>query len=286
MIDRTTSPQRFALLGAKILSIALVCLAAVALWARSVAAGSSEQIAIEWNPLGEDLQHARITLGSGGMFSSELDLIRTSLTKLRIGVIRASEYGFMRATVRTLCEKSKALACINSNFFDESGKPLGLIVSRDMTLQTIHRGGKTLTGIFQVTRAGISIVNRFEFDPRNVLEAVQAGPRLLAQGAPVPGLRESSSHSRRSGICIDTQGRMLFYFFSAGLFGLSLDDLRDLLVSENIGCKDALNLDGGGSAQLYVAPVIQRSNDQPQLYREGSDEVPVALGLFLKGNFP
>lgn len=259
---------------------------AIAVSVRQVVAGSADDVTIEWKKLGEDLDYSRTVLGTQGMFSSELDLVRTSLQKHRIGVIRASEYGYTRSTVRTLCEKSKAVACINANFFDESGKPLGLIVSRAMTIQSVHKGGKTLTGLFQVTRSGVSIINRLDFDPRSVVEAVQAGPRLIDDGKLIPGLRESSSYSRRSGVCVDRNGNVVFFLLSAGIFGLSLDDLRSLLITSNIGCSDALNLDGGGSAQLYIAPPLRGTDSRAAIYREGTDEVPVALGLFLKGNTP
>ena len=47
-----------------------------------------------------------------------------------------------------------------------------------------------------------------------------------------------------------------------------------------------INWDGGGSSQIYVAPPLRSTADPSPLYREGTDDVPVALGLFLKAGFP
>lgn len=239
-----------------------------------------------WRKIGSDLETATVSLEAGGIFTSELMLFRTALSRYRIGAIRAAEFGLNKATVKVLCQLSKAVLCINANFFDENGDPLGLVINRGTMHQKIHRGGQTLTGIFQVTRKSIGIVHRFEFNPATVIEAVQAGPRLISQGLPVAGVQDNDSFSRRSGICVDKNGRAIFFSVMSGLFGASLPQLQDILVIHGIDCKEVLNLDGGGSAQLYVSAAIPgASPDATEISYTGRDEVPVALGLLLNNPF-
>jgi uncharacterized protein YigE (DUF2233 family) len=231
--------------------------------------------------LGKNLDIAQAKITRGFFFSSEIVLLRTTFSDYRIAVIRATDFGMTRASARTLCQKARALACINASFFDESGKPLGLVVTRGMTLQNIHRGGKTLTGIFQISRQAPSILNRADFLPESVVEAIQAGPRLLSNGEKIPGLKEDTTPTRRTGVCIDSAQRVVFYLLDTGFLGISLNALRDILLSDSVQCRDALNLDGGGSAQLFIDNQIAKNSalNAPILI-EGTDDVPLVLGLF------
>jgi exopolysaccharide biosynthesis protein len=207
-------------------------------------------------------------------------MVRSSLTQVRIRLIRAAEFGLERAEVRTLCRLARASACINASFFDESGQPLGLLVSRGVLLQPLHRTGRTLTGVLKITRAGVDVVPRSEFQMANVLEALQAGPRLVVDGSIVPGL-ESSARSGRSAVCRDAQNRVILASSSAGFRGLTLKELQTLLLHPKVNCVSALNLDGGGSAQIFIAPRdSSTSRTSVVVANNGFDPIPVALGLF------
>ena len=246
--------------------------------------GSVENVRAEsaslaiWKPQGLGLDISQVEIPSKIFFKSHLTLLRFGLADYKIVVIRATDFGLTRATIKTLCQKARALACINANFFDEGGKPLGLVVTRGMTLQGLHRRGGTLTGVFQITRNSASIINRSEYNPEAVVEAIQAGPRLLAKSEKIPGLRESNSSTRRSGVCIDASNRIILYVMSTGFFGLSLENLREFLLSDSVQCTDAINLDGGGSAQLYAELMVDRDNGSKTIFSvEGTDEIPIAL---------
>ena len=245
------------------------------------AQSSPSNLSAIWQPLLIGLDYSQVDKTSAFFFESRISLLRFNLTHFKVSVIRATDYGLTRGSAKFLCQKARALACINANFFDENIKPLGLVVTRGMTLQSLHKRGGTLTGIFQVSRDHASIVNRSEYNPESVVEAIQAGPRLIASGNKVPGLKEESSPTRRSGVCIDRDGKIIFYLMSTGIFGISLEELREFLLDKSVQCQEALNLDGGGSAQLYVQ--IKNSKDEGPsklISIEGSDEVPVLLGVF------
>lgn len=255
-----------------------VLLSAVVLLAAVRVAVADPEIA--WEPIGTDLEQANAKLNPGSVFSASAVLLRSSLTNYRLQVLRAADFGWKRANVRAMCREAGASACINSNFFDEQGRALGLVISRGIIQQKMHRGGGTLTGVAFVTPKSIGIAHRDAFSPEGVIEATQAGPRVLDDGQAVSGLKESSFRTNLSGMCLDQQGRVVLYRVSAGVFGASLPLLQRLLLSSGVACVDALNFDGGGSSQLYISGEIPghagavREESFP-----GRDEVPVALAL-------
>ncbi len=237
---------------------------------------------VAWQKLGDDLDVAQVNYQSSPVFSSQVTFLRTSLTRYRVGIVRAAEFGKKNANVNVLCHLSKAIACINANFFDENGDPLGLVVSKGIIHQKMHKGGNTLTGVFQVGRNEMSIVNRSDFIPGVGLEVIQAGPRLLSHHQPIEGLKDDGK-TRRSGLCIDEKKRLILYAVSSDIMGVSIPDMQKILLMKGLDCTDALNLDGGGSSQLYV------SNDIPgvmegatELFLRGRDDVPIAVALFVE----
>ena len=242
----------------------------------------SNAYAKEWFSLAPDLEMKEIPVKSNPIFGSNLLFIRTSLKNYHVKVIRSREYGEKSLDVRTLAHKSNAIIAINANFFDEYGKALGLVINRGKVFNKMHKGGNTLTGIFQANRTGIKITGRNNVDYSSILEAVQAGPRLVANHA-VLETKNSFQNSKRSGVCVDDQNRLIIFSTMDTFSGVSLSDLKNILVSEEINCKDALNFDGGGSAQIYISNKIPNivSNVNAR-YVPGNDKIPVALGLFVK----
>lgn len=228
-----------------------------------------------WSLLDKDLEVLAVALPNT-VLPAEVVFLRSSLTHLRPAVIQARDFGLERAGVHTLCKRARALACLNANFFDEQGRALGLLISRGVPLQRIHTGGNTLTGIFEVRRNQVRISHRSEFKSEAVIEAVQAGPRLLI-GGKATEVRDNST-TKRSGVCIDKKGRLILFAGPSWLSGISLTELQATLLRPELGCVEALNFDGGGSTQLYVG-----SDSAHTLSFSGQDNVPVALGLFKIG---
>ena len=244
---------------------------------------AEDSIQVDWQPLGDGLSKGKLEYSTTPFFSSYITLVKADLSRYRLGVIRAAEYGSRRQNVRTLCRQSRSLACINASFFDEEGKPLGLLISRGVIHQKLHRGGGTLTGVLTISRQSINIIHRDAFSPTGVWDAVQAGPRLLSKGNDIEGLRESLLGTNLSGICLDKSGEVILYQVSNKFLGLSLSSLQDILRSPQIQCVDALNFDGGGSSQLYISDKIPgASSSLTETYITGEDVVPVVVGLFVK----
>ena len=234
-----------------------------------------------WERVTDDLEISEATSNTGRFFRGSLALVRTSLRRFALRVVTASSFKGQKATVKDLCTKSNAVLCINANFFDTEGKPLGLIVNRGILKQPLHRGGNVLTGALVLTRNKLSIISRGEFNPENAIEAIQAGPRLLSGGAPISNIRDIKTPTRRSGVCIDQNQRVVFYATSSALAGLSIEEVQEILLRPSIGCIDALNLDGGGSAQMFLnVKKDMTPSATTQIHIVGEDEVPVVLSLF------
>jgi exopolysaccharide biosynthesis protein len=258
-----------------VLSLAFCCLA---LWLPQLEAQSWERIA-------EDLEMIRLDLEPNSLFSAELLLLRSELKRFAPRVVTALQLGKKLATAEEFAEKSRAVVTINANFFDENSRALGLVVTNGSVQQQTHLGGSALTGIFQLIASGapnISIVHRQDFSPKKVLEAFQAGPRLLAHGQ---ALRvKDTSSSRRAGICIDASGKLVL-FATSGFFGATLTQVQQLLRNNPVNCQTALNLDGGGSAQLFLSGkrvgsgVTSPHRAIPDINIQGVDSVPVVLAL-------
>ena len=234
-----------------------------------------------WARIGDDLELKKVDLTPASFLSSELYVFRTTLSRLSIRTLRAKDFNRATSDAGTICKMSKALLCVNANFFDEQGQALGLVVERGTTLHPLHRGGNTLTGVFQVGRHEVSIIHRSLYKAGQAIEAVQAGPRIISGGTIVPV--NDQSVSRRAGVCIDSHERLILYLVQSRFSGSTILELQEALLQPGIDCKEALNLDGGGSAQLFVtASLPGRASSWSELNLNGRDQVPVFLGLFLK----
>lgn len=253
-----------------------------------IAAGASAQTptatagpAIIWEQLADGLEQTHFQLPSSALLSTSVVAVRASPSLFPLRVLRASEFGWKKASAKNLCKASGATVCINTNFFDEQGKPLGVVISRGIQHNRTHNGGGTLTGVLFVTPDNVGIVHRSGFSAERVIEATQAGPRLISEGAPVVGVKDSSNPTNISLACIDREKRVILLRASLAIFGGSLREVQNLLLRPELGCIEALNFDGGGSSQMYIsAPIPGHQGAMREEDFPGRDEVPVAIGLF------
>ncbi len=288
-IQRTSAQIANARFSRDLLTLqGLIVMVAAAFSALELAAQTTEPTptpapAIVWEQLAEGLEAAHFQVSSSALLASSAVAVRATLSYYIPRTIRASEYGWKKATAQMLCKASGAAACINSNFFDEQGKPLGVVISRGIQHNKMHNGGGTLTGVFFVTSDGVGVVYRSLFSAEKVLEAAQAGPRLISEGAPVVGVKDAASATNISLVCIDRQRRVVLLRVSLAMFGGSLRELQMVLLRPELGCVEALNFDGGGSSQLYISGGIKgHEGATREEFLPGRDEVPVILGLFQK----
>ena len=184
-------------------------------------------------------------------------------------------FGSPSSTAEEIVKSTNSFLAINANFFDKNGKALGLIIHGGKILQKIHSGGSVLSGIFFTKTNGIFINHYADFSPNKVIEAIQAGPRLITNGRPLK-LAAPLSLNRRSGIAITTEGNGLIFITLARFPGVSLHGLQRLLLSKELHVTEALNLDGGSSSQIFIRKTGDMASD---ISTSGGDRVPVFLTL-------
>lgn len=206
----------------------------------------------------------------------DVKLLRFDTRRVFPRIVRSQTFHLKGANVKTLAEKSGAVAMINANYFDEKGMPLGFLkVGLDEVNPNIAKSD-LYSGVFAVKDRLPFIVHRDEFVPREADEALQVGPLLLTKSAPLTVTRGAGRQSRRSVIGIDSGQRLILAVTDTLFGGLTWIELQEFFSAAEWRAQttDLLNLDGGGSTQLYV------KGAQFEEYVAGTAEVPVVLGIF------
>src|SRR3989338_8561324 len=177
----------------------------------------------------------------------DLKMVRFDTRWLIPRILRSLQLKLKAANVKTLAEKSGAMAAINANYFDE----------KDRSPFIIHKD---------------------HFSPEIADEGLQAGPLLLAKGIALPVTRGAGKQSRGALIGIDKEQRLTIAVTDSLFGGLTWVELQEIFGAGQwqVQTVDLLNLDGGGSAQLYV------KGAQLEEHVPGTTEVPVAIGFFQK----
>lgn len=146
----------------------------------------------------------------------------------------------------------KRLAGVNGGYFDPADAPVGLLVSNGQVIAPLRKA-RLLSGVLTATPTRVDIVRATRFAmSEKIKEAVQCGPLLVENAAPVGGLNDARS-ARRTFAAVDGRGRAALGFCS----DVSLAQLGRILCLTNVagGMKiaRALNLDGGSSSAFWYA---------------------------------
>jgi len=210
--------------------------------------------------------------------SIDLKLVRFDTQSLFPRILRSVQFGFKGATAKTFVEKSGAVAAINASYFDTDGKPLAFLKIAGQMINSRVSTSPLYTGTFGVKDQRPLIWHRDEFLPDQAEEALQSGPLLLLHGIPQAVTGVPNRANRRALIGIDHEQRLVVAVTDTVLGGLHWYELQELLSASTwqVQLTDLLNLDGGGSAQLYV----KSGNFEAMV--PGTAEVPVAIGIFYR----
>ena len=205
-------------------------------------------------------------------FATSVFLLRFDTNLIQTRIL----YQKRLTTAKEMAESEGAMAVINASFFDPNGRPLGLIVRNEQIIQRIPQRGMLNSGIFFLKNNRPYIYHRNEFNMNDVSEAIQSFPRLISNGTPIKQIRNKNEAKRRSGIALDFKGNIIIYATDSHFVGISLNDLQNLLLTPQLNIRSALNLDGGGTSQLYF------NYDNSSKHITGLSEVPLFLGFFKK----
>ena len=210
----------------------------------------------------------------------DLKLLRLDAKVIVARVLSAADLQLKGANAQTFAEKSRAIATINANYFDDKGRPLAYLKTMSQEINRNVSKHPLYTGVFAVRDGTPVVLHRDDFQPTQAGEALQSGPLLLNRGAPVEIMRGLGRYARRAVVGIDKQGRIIIGVTDAVFGGLSFAELQELFSTAKwqLDTPDLLNLDGGGSAQLYI------KSGKFEEFVAGTSDVPVALGFFVKAN--
>ncbi|WP_394821396.1 phosphodiester glycosidase family protein [Pendulispora albinea] len=162
----------------------------------------------------------------------------------------------MRASLREILEQRHALLAVNGGFFDTHGMPLGLAVSNGRVLASFVPS--LSGGVLGVDRGRGWLEETESFlTPSPAVDfAIQCRPRLVVAGN--ANIRsDDGKRAARTAICLRDAGAVVDFIIvrgdlgradpreSEGRPGPSLFALAHHLAQ--LGCQEALNLDGGPS---------------------------------------
>ena len=247
----------------------------------SVGTALSVTDAGQWRTLQKGVALRTVTLErSEPSYTLELRLLRFDGQIILPRVLTAGQWQLKSASAKTFAEKSSAIAAINANYFDEKGRPLAYLKTATQEINRTISKHALYTGVFGIGESGPFVMHRDEFQPAQAAEALQSGPLLLNRGAPVEIMPGLGRYARRAFVGIDKDGRTVIGVTDAVLGGVSFVELQELFANPKaqLESSDLLNLDGGGSAQLYLKA------GKFEEWVPGTTEVPVAIGFFAKTN--
>lgn len=166
---------------------------------------------------------------------------------------------------------STLVFAMNAGMYAEDFSPMGLLIVGGETLHPINRYAfdkpagavpnfyKMPNGVFFIDENGPAILptERYAAERRSkVTEATQSGPMLVIDGALnpifIPG---STDRRRRSGVGICAGGLIRFAISEAPV---NFHDFASLF-RDDLACANALFLDGGRGAGIYV-PALDRED--------------------------
>jgi exopolysaccharide biosynthesis protein len=219
----------------------------------------------DWEPLKKGLLYKKILLTQPNS-QATLHAFKIDPSVLKIKPI-VHDKG---QSVKILAQKAKAIVAINANFFDENGRPLGLVKKDRKVIQPKKDISWWAVLCFRYKK--VSIIPSKNVKQGYCHQAIQAGPRLVINGH-IPKLKDNFSH--KTAVGINNKGELIV---AVTKDRLSIQKLAETFkkseTQKGLGCLNALNLDGGSSSQLY-ANIEKFELDLPSFI-----QVPVALGVF------
>jgi exopolysaccharide biosynthesis protein len=198
----------------------------------------------------------------------------------------------------TIAQKEEALAAVNGSFFNmKKGGSVNFIrINGIMTDTSANDKGP---GIYGQNQSGA-----FAYDDKNFVilkrdipgqgkweenipfpNVMECGPILLVDTQKQPLLDSPFNNNRhpRTCVCVTENETLLITADGRNALaqGLSLHELTDVLIW--LGCKNGLNLDGGGSTTFYLRDkgVVNMPCDNKLWDHEGERPVSNALMLVL-----
>ncbi|MCC5791703.1 MAG: phosphodiester glycosidase family protein [Legionellaceae bacterium] len=177
---------------------------------------------------------------------SHIHAFKIDPQQYRFQLALANSLDQRNASVDSLARDTSAAIAFNGGFFDKQYRPLGLRISNGQRINPIKQ--VSWWGIFYLKHQRAFIASPREYIPSRQLDfALQSGPRLIINGR-IPPLKPG--RAQRTALGITPQGQVIVVVTDN--VALSTSELATLMQSPPLSCRNALNLDGGSSTQLWV----------------------------------
>ena len=227
-----------------------------------------------WKKVDEGFEVRSMNLqGQPYQIPFKLRALRLEITRFPVRVIDSRDFGANRLDIKTMVQKSQALGAVNGGFFLPDYKPLGLLIVDGRETSPLRKAD---WGVFLIQDNVPKITHTKDFLPdKNISQALQVGPRLVVGGRELTMKRQIARRSavgityKNQVVLVNTEDTDAYAQDLARIFWLSEDE-------GGLGCRDALTLDGGPSAQMFVEYKSLKI-DIP-----GGWGVPNGLGIFKK----
>ncbi len=202
-----------------------------------------------WRELSKGLAYTQITLPTLTS-SGTIHAFRVDLKQFELSLALANEYQGQFASAQNLTQASKGVLGINGGFFSPELESLGLRISDGEQLSRLKK--TPWWGIFLIENGVAKILAADQYHARESIDfAIQCGPRLLVNGR-IPKLRPGVANRSVLGIRRDGQ---VIIAATQNIY-LSTEELAKIFQrseeKDGLACRQALNLDGGSSTQLYA----------------------------------
>lgn len=209
----------------------------------------------KWETVKPDLEYRTVRcIGDPGDVDLHVVNIDPRKWKLDTAVSGRGTYA------KSIAQEKDAAFAVNANFFDKLRQPLGIIVRSGDLVQAPRT--TSWQSIFLVTdsgRARIVLPDKWSQYRKNAWMAVQAGPRLVADGHTVK-LKPNYS-APRVGVCIQWDRDVLF-FATPATKKFHVTEMAKIArrkeAQGGLACRDAMLFDGGHSVNFFVEGGDQR----------------------------
>ena len=178
---------------------------------------------------------------------SHIHVFRIDLKKNILDSVPAKSFGQQHAAAAEFVQQSDALLAINGGFFDRTYQPLGLRVGQQKQYNPLK--GISWWGVFYIKnqKPYLSSARQYKSNQR-IHFAVQSGPRLIVNGKVTRSLKDGLAE--RSALCVTKSGQVIILVTHSS--PMTTTALAELMQAPPLSCQQALNLDGGGSSQVFA----------------------------------
>jgi len=232
---------------------------------------------ISWNATATGIEYSQVPINAENKRQGTLIIVRIDPAHAMFRVYYHE--GHRKTIAGWARELPGAAIIVNANYFRGNGLPIGLVKIGGDLLNPAS--GRTDSGIFEMRDEAISIHAPIPVStatpsaPQPYAESFEGHPFIITNGNPEVEYADdiAMTRARRTVLAQDDHGRILIIVASP--IELTLPEMATWLKNSGLGIVTALNLDGGSSSQIHVAPAVYSA-------LEYGASVPVVLAVYAR----